>query len=71
MVHEDGHGCQKKMVHPGEQLNKRINKYWEREPHHTSRPFDIVSNIPPKTHKTTLDIYNGYHQVRIDKDSIN
>ena len=26
-----------------------INKYCEREPHHTQRPFDIVSNIPPKT----------------------
>ena len=47
-----------------------INKYCEREPHHTPRPFDIVNNIPPKTYKTTLDAYNGYHKDPLDEESM-
>ena len=46
-----------------------INKYCERETHHTPRPFDVVSNIPPKSYKTVLDAYNGYHQVPLDEES--
>ena len=46
-----------------------INKYCERETHHTPRPFDCVSNIPPKSYKTVLDAYNGYHQVPLDEES--
>ena len=46
-----------------------INKYCERETHHTPRPFDVVSNIPPTSYKTVLDAYNGYHQVPLDEES--
>ena len=47
-----------------------IKKYCERELHHTSKSFDIVSNIQLKTYKTTLDAYNGYYQVSLDEESI-
>ena len=46
-----------------------INKYCERETHHTPRPFDVVSNIPLKSYKTVLDAYNGYHQVPLHEES--
>ena len=39
-------------------------KYCERE-----APFDVVSNIPPKSYKTVLDAYNGYHQVPLHVES--
>ena len=48
---------------------QHIYKYCERETHHTPRPFDAVSNIPPKSYKTVLDAYNGYHQVPLDEES--
>ena len=48
---------------------QRINKYCERETRHTPRPFNVVSNIPPKLYKTVLDAYNGYHQEPLDEES--
>lgn len=47
-----------------------INKHCKRETHHTPRPFDVVSSIPPRTFKTTLDASNGYHQVPLDSGSV-
>ena len=47
-----------------------INKYCQRETHHTPTPFEVVSNIPPRCYKTILDAYNGYHQVQLDEESI-
>ena len=46
-----------------------INKCCERETHHTLRPFDVVGDIPPKSYKTVLYAYNGYHQVPLDEES--
>ena len=49
---------------------QHINKFCKREAHHTPRPFDAVSSIPPHTYKTTLDAFNGYHQVPLDEESV-
>ena len=46
-----------------------LNKYIDREIHHTPTPFQVVSSIPPKMYKTVLDAYNGYHQVPLDEES--
>lgn len=42
---------------------QELNKATLRETHHTPSPFNIVSSIPPKTKKTVLDAWNGYHSV--------
>lgn len=47
-----------------------INKYCAREAHYTPTPFNAVSSLPTNVYKTTLDAYNGYHQVELDKDSV-
>ena len=46
-----------------------LNKYIDREIHHTPTPFQVVSSIPSKMYKTVLDAYNGYHQVPLDEES--
>ena len=45
------------------------NKACLRETHHTPTPFDMVSNVPPRSFKTVLDAFNGYHQVALDEES--
>ena len=47
-----------------------INKYCAREAHYTPTPFNAVSSLPAKVFKTTFDVYNGYHQVELDQDSV-
>ena len=47
-----------------------LNRYCDRETHHTLRPFDVVSNIPSHIYKTVLETYNEYHQVPLDKESV-
>ena len=47
-----------------------LNKYCQREIHHTPPPIDIVSSIPPQSYKTVLDAFNGYHQVPLSPESI-
>ena len=49
---------------------RHLNEQCERIPHHTPKPFDIVSNIPSKTYKTVMDAYNGYNQIALDEESI-
>ena len=49
---------------------RELNANCVRIPHHTPRPFDIISSIPSRTYKTVLDAYNGYHQIPLDEDSI-
>ena len=49
---------------------RALNAHCERTPHHTPRPFDIISSIPTHTFKTVLDAYNGYHQILLDEDSV-
>ena len=49
---------------------QKLNEQCERETYHTPRPFDVVSNIPPKTFKTVLDAFSGYNQILLDDDSV-
>lgn len=49
---------------------QKLNEQCERETYHTPRPFDVVSNVPPRTFKTVLDAFSGYNQVLLDEDSI-
>ena len=47
-----------------------INKSCLRETHYTPTPFSVVSSIPNKMYKSVLDAFNGYHQVKLDEDSV-
>ena len=46
-----------------------LNKATLRETHHTPTPFHIVSSIPPRTKKTVIDAWNGYHSVPLTPES--
>ena len=61
----------KKNLEPRLTVDYRVlNAQCERIPHHTPRPFDIISSIPKHTFKTVMDAYNGYHQILLDEDSV-
>ena len=49
---------------------RQLNANCKRVPHHTPRPFNIISSIPSHSYKTVLDAYNGYHQISLDEKSI-
>ena len=49
---------------------RHLNQQVEGIPHHTPRPFDVVSNIPSKTYKTVMDAYSGFNQIALDEDSV-
>ena len=40
-----------------------------RETHPTASPFQLASQVPPKTFKTIIDAVDGFHSVALDKDS--
>ena len=68
-MHETGNCC-KKGSQPRHNIEfQPFNKYCKWEVHHTSCPFEIVSNIPKKCYKTALNAYNRYHQVPLHKNS--
>ena len=48
---------------------QKLNAATFRETHHTATPFEHVSLIPPKTLKTVLDAWNGYHSVKLHPES--
>ena len=44
-----------------------LNKHAVRQTHAGESPFEIVSEVPPNTYRTTMDAWNGYHSVPITK----
>ena len=48
---------------------QELNKATLREVHHTQSPINLVAQIPPKTFKTVLDAWNGYHSLMLDPES--
>ena len=40
-----------------------------RETHHCQSLFQLVSQIPPNSYKTVLDMVDGYHAIALDKES--
>ena len=40
-----------------------------RQTHHTPSLFQQAASIPPNTKKTVLDAWNGYHSVKLHKES--
>ena len=47
-----------------------INKFCLRETHFVPTPFNAVNSIPRQVYKTSLDAFNGYHQVALEEESI-
>ena len=45
-----------------------LNKHAVRQTYSGESPFDIVSEVPINTYKTTLDAWNGYHSVPIREE---
>ena len=48
---------------------QELNKHIKRETHHTPYPFNIVSRVPKRSHKTVVDAKDGYLQVPLDEES--
>lgn len=46
-----------------------LNAASTRQTHHTPSPFQQAATVPPKTKKTVLDAWNGYHSVKLHDDS--
>ena len=45
-----------------------LNRYAIRETHHTESPFHLARAVPPKTYKTVMDAWNGYHSIPLHPD---
>ena len=45
-----------------------VNRNAVRQTHTGDSPFQIVSEIPPHTYRTTKDAWNGYHSVLVHED---
>ena len=45
-----------------------LNKHAVRQTHAGESPFEIVSEVPPNTYRTTMDAWNGYHSVPIREE---
>ena len=45
-----------------------VNRNAVRQTHTGDSPFQIVSEIPPHTYRTTMDAWNGYHSVPIKEE---
>ena len=48
---------------------QKLNVCCLRETHHTPTPFDMVSDVPPRSFKTVVDAHWGFHQVELDEES--
>lgn len=42
---------------------QKVNDATLRETHHTPTPYNLVADVPPRTVKTVLDAWNGYHSL--------
>ena len=45
-----------------------VNKCAVRQTYSGGSPFEIVSEVPPNTFRTTMDAWNGYHSVPIKEE---
>ena len=45
-----------------------VSKHAVRQTYTGESPFEIVSEVPPHTYRTTLDAWNGYHSVPIREE---
>ena len=45
-----------------------LNKFCQREAHASKSPFQLARSVPPSSHKTVLDAWNGYHSVPIREE---
>ena len=49
---------------PGRTVDfQKLNKACVRQTHHTESPYHLVSSVPKKVYKTSVDAWNGYHSV--------
>merc|ERR1712082_3524 len=48
-----------------------LNKHCLRETHPTEAPFFQASRVKPRTWKSVMDAWNGYHAVELDEESRN
>ena len=44
-----------------------LNLHAPRQTHHTQSPWSLVSSVPAKVIKSTLDCWHGYHSVEIEE----
>jgi len=45
-----------------------LNKFCQREAHASKSPFQLARSVPPNSHKTVFDLWNGYHTVPIREE---
>ena len=45
-----------------------LNDHAVRETHHTQSPYHQARSIPPKTWKTVMDCWNGYHSIPLREE---
>ena len=50
---------------------QKVNAASSRETHPTQSPWNLVSMVPPRTKKTILDAWNGFHSIPLAKGSRN
>ena len=60
--------CSKKDGTPRRTVDfQPLNKYASRETHHTPSPYHLAREVPKNTKKTTMDAWNGYHGIKLQK----
>ena len=60
--------CPKKSGKPRRTVDLQpLNRHATRETHHTQSPFHQARKVPPHTHKTVFDAWNGYHSIALDE----
>ena len=45
-----------------------LNKFCQREAHASKSPFQLARSVPPDSHKTVFDHWNGFHSVPIREE---
>lgn len=48
---------------------QHVNSQWLQETHHCQLPFQLASQVSPKSKKTVLYAVDGYHAIALDQDS--
>jgi hypothetical protein len=48
---------------------QKLNAHCLRETHHCEPPFKLAMQVPAGTLKTVIDAKDGYHSIRLDKES--
>ena len=61
--------CPKKSGEPRRTVDlQSLNRHAVRETHHKQSPFHQARAVPPHTHKTVFDAWNGYHSIALHED---